>query len=182
MSRVVGQAQYNLTCRADQVFPRPALALFRYRAGPLEQQQQQQLATTAANQQIGRQQHQTVAQRPRLAATLLRQEPIAGVQTQLLVGPIARQQPLINARPETDSDLSLAEPNEIMRQPASETAESQILAYNPTNQPVAYEISAWALVDEATLSSNVVTQFECLLSIEGTGYEQRHSLALQRGK
>lgn len=49
-------------------------------------------------------------------------------------------------------------------------------------QPMVYEISTWALVDEATLSSKVVSQFECLLSIDGTGYEQRQSLALQRGK
>lgn len=47
---------------------------------------------------------------------------------------------------------------------------------------VAYEITAWVLVDEASLSSNLVTQFECHLSIEGTNYEQRQSLALQRGK
>lgn len=165
MSRVAGQPQYNLTCRAEQVFPQPTLALFRYRAGPLEPQQQH----------FERQQ-QPVAHRPKLAATLLRQEPIAGTQTQLLVRPVARQHA---AKPETDSDLAMAEPNDITMRQHKPSGESGG-AIN--QQALVYEISTWALVDEASLSSNVVSQFECLLSIEGTGYEQRHSLALQRGK
>ena len=51
-----------------------------------------------------------------------------------------------------------------------------------TANNIIYSISTWALIDEATLSSNVVSQFECVLLIEGTNYEQRQSLALQRGK
>lgn len=45
-----------------------------------------------------------------------------------------------------------------------------------------YDISAWALIDENSLSGNLVTQFECVLTIEGANYEQRQSLALQKGK
>lgn len=165
---------FNLTCQADQLFPRPALALFRYRAGPLEPHLGQ-LQHQPQNQQ------QPVARRPRLAATSLRQEPIAGSQTQLLVKPVARSQH--SAKPETDSDLSLAEPNEITKYLGESQQSASGTATGANQQPtVVYEISSWALIDEASLSSNVVTQFECLLSIEGTGYEQRHSLALQRGK
>lgn len=45
-----------------------------------------------------------------------------------------------------------------------------------------FEISAWALVEESSLSSSAVTQFECVLTLEGTNYEQRQSLALQKGE
>lgn len=60
-----------------------------------------------------------------------------------------------------------------------EIDESQEMSWNPD---LVYEASTWSIVEESSLSSNVVTQFECLLTIEGTNYEIRQSLALQRGK
>lgn len=135
MTRAPGHA-YNLTCQAGPAFPRPHLALYRYRAGPLERAEPAQAAPA----------HQHAHPRPRLAATLLRQEPVPGTQTQL------------SARPWPGEPGSGAPP------------------------AGAYEIGAWALVEESSLSANLVTQFECVLSLEGANYEQRQSLALQKGE
>jgi len=169
VARTQGQ-QYNLTCQAGQTFPRPSLALFRYRAGPLD-------APTSSQQPLRQN-----ANRPKLAATLLRQEPIPGTQTQLLVN--ARRGP---KQPDSSQELKpdltpvdSVQPLDLPASPERTTTNRQQSELG--QQPSVYEISAWALVDELSLSSNVVTQFECLLTIEGTSYEQRQSLALQRGK
>lgn len=126
---------YNLTCSAGRLFPRPSLSLLRYRAGPLGLEQRNPALTRL---------------RPRLAATLLRPEPLEGAHTQLsLVVPVRT------------ADNELQEPHQTT---------------------LGYDILVWALVDEASLSSNLASQFECQLAIEGTGYERRQSLTLQRGK
>lgn len=72
--------------------------------------------------------------------------------------------------------------NDISRAAAEEEEDDQEAINALASNNIIYSISTWALIDEATLSSNVVSQFECLLLIDGTNYEQRQSLALQRGK
>lgn len=165
------------------------MTLYRYRAGPLEPHAQPLRSP--------------YNQRPRLAATLLRQEPIPGTQTQITVGLVRQQQ----QQPQQVGDFNLPPPNlsthpgELTDLPNDITPIDATSFTNSNNnwptqqppsgdsnlftqnyQPIVYEISSWALIDEASLSSKVVSQFECLLAIEGTGYEQRQTLALQRGK
>lgn len=181
--------QYNLTCHAGPTFPRPTLALYRYRAGQLEAQsaggeQQQQPPLLSAGR----------AHRPRLAATRLRQEPLAGTQTQLTISAASQQAaarlppaPLARISLATDSaDVDLTPSAELPLAPDEMVAATSTSGHDtrPLAPPVAgaYEISAWALVDEASLSANLVSQFECVLSIEGTQHEQRQSLALQKGE
>lgn len=177
---------YNLSCQADQVFPRPTLTLYRYKAGPLEDNNQ--YGAYNSHQPIlagGRQ----FAHRSKLAATLLRQEPLPGTQTQLTLNLIhqpATKQPLHlinNGVVEDNLQGSTAT--------SLEVGSNDIFLNNNNNDnnqqandlSLVYGISSWALVDESSLSSNVITQFECLLVVDGaTGYEQRQSLALQRGK
>lgn len=61
--------------------------------------------------------------------------------------------------------------------------DSPLKPMQPPQQPVpVYDASAWALVDDATLQANSGTQFECVVAIEGTGYEQRQSVTLRKGK
>jgi hypothetical protein len=204
VSKSAGQT-YNLTCQAGPTYPRPSLALYRYRAGQLEaggRQQQQQLRTPVQDLQSGRRN----VQRPRLAATALKQEPIAGTQVQLKIN-ARRQQTgtgsagggggqlagpdsngpdemitMANSLPDdrlTRIQLDLEEDS--ARRGA--TADGQAGDEQQKTSPASpYEISAWALIDEASLSSNLVTQFECVLTFEGVNYEQRQSLALQKGK
>lgn len=180
--------QFNLTCQASQVFPRPSLTLFRYRAGPpgelQQQQRQQQLGRQhqAAGSQVqsGRRQQQTG--RPRLAAASLRQEPIADTKTHLTLS-YGRAGSLSAATSQAASKFELEnDANEINHFSSMQDLGSTEL------RPSSYEISSWALVDEASLSSYVVTQFECLLSIDGLDQlrephlQPRLSLALQKGK
>lgn len=135
LEQAAGPQLYNLSCAARRMFPRPTLSLLRYRAGPLGAEQRQ-----VAGSAIGR-------LRPRLAATLLRAEPLEGAHTQTsLVGPDG------------------ADSNSILDERAT------------------FDATSWALVDEASLSSKLASQFECQLSIEGTGYERRQALTLRRGK
>lgn len=151
---------FNLSCRAGPTFPRPSLALFRYRAGPLEPAEEAQRHS----------------QRPRLAATVLRQEPLVGTQTQLTVS--ARRGQAEPSRQVGDSnEISTSEPAVVELEPAERKADEPVALSSP-----AYQIAAWALVEESSLNGNVATQFECLLSLEGAHYEQRQSLALQKGE
>lgn len=122
------------------------MSLVRYRAGP----------PTGELRHLVAQQHQQAQQtRPKLqAATMLRQELIAGSQSQVT-----------------------------LRQRANTKQAGDSPASGPDNEhQMSYDISAWALIDEQSLSSNLVSQFECQLAIEGTNYEQRQSIGLQRGK
>lgn len=94
--------------------------------------------------------------RPRLAATLLRAEPLEAVQTELsLLAPAGHTEPDANSIPQ-------------------DQPEERAGAH--------YQVTSWALVDEASLSSKLASQFECQLAIPGTGYERRQSLTLRRGK
>lgn len=169
------------------MFPQPTLTLLRYRAGPLESSAAPVASVAPQQQQMQpqQQQQQQHAHRPRLAATLLRQELIAGAQTRLSVAPAGQQADL--------QDRLLGEPTLMSAtgRALAPTAARHSIEFQPQQQQelqqqqpqhAAFEISSWALVDEASLSSNVVTQFECVLAIEGANYEQRQSLALQRGK
>lgn len=119
-------------------------------------------------QQLALREH---SHRPKLAATLLRQEPVPGTETRIT----------LNAVQLTASDSSDAN-NDITPVGASRVSDTRQEQTSRADQPSVFEISSWALVDESTLSVNVVSQFECLLTIEGTTYEQRQSLSLQRGK
>lgn len=143
-----------------------------------------------------------ISNRPKLAATLLRQEPLTGTQTQLTLNFAHTKQPLHlinNENHQTGAYLEratrighLAEPMisaafDSGTEIGNDISAEQITATNQQHQAndlsLVYGISSWALVDELSLSSNVITQFECLLVIDGVvGYEQRQSLALQRGK
>lgn len=186
--------QFNLTCQANQVFPRPSLALIRYRAGPPSAKAA--ALTAAGEHQLGRhkgrpqqsarqQQQQPLGGRPKLAATSLRQEPIADTKTHLTLSYARAGLGLLpSSKVELDSDTN--DINHFALPPSSSEEESTEL------RPSFYDISSWALIDEASLSSYVVTQFECLLSIDGLDQirdqqqqqqqQQRLSLALQKGK
>lgn len=127
------------------MFPRPSLALYRFRAGPLASSDQQQHAARATRLSS-------------LAAASLRQEPLQNAQSRLfLQSPVAETDPFL-------------------------TQDQPLVGYEPGSNELAYGIATHALLDESSLSSNVVSQFECVLTLEGTNYELRQSLALQRGK
>lgn len=163
--------QFNISCQAGPTYPRPALALYRYRAGQLEAAGREQPAAGHA-------------QRPRLAATSLRQEPLAGAQTQLTIGASRwpRGQPEQEAQRAPLSPPDSAGPEALAELAAAGDQRHERPANSAGPRSGLYEIVAWALVDESTLSANLVTQFECVLAIEGTRFEQRQSLALQKGE
>lgn len=182
--------QYNLTCRAGPTFPRPTLSLFRYRAGPIETAGTHSSNDFALPASGGHAHSEVTQARPRgLASTQLRQEPLVGLQTQITVS--AKQLPpptnLLEPSNEIAPDPSTYLSNE-HQQPGADA--QQVNARNGYSNPIAgsssssaFDIVAWALVDESSLSFNLATQFECVLNIEGaTNYERRQSLALQRGK
>lgn len=165
----ISDEQYNLTCRADELFPKPTIGLFRYRAGPLMESASSASARLQSNNK----------QRARFAATL-RQEPISGAKSEILIRKRKKEkkdnkQLIVSSLNGSNESSSLSSLND------HDLAKSEFDSEN-INESELYEASSWALVDESSLSSSVVTQFECLLSIEGTNYQVRQSLALQRGK
>lgn len=151
------ERQFNLTCHAEGVWPRPRLALYRFRAAKLEQQQHQSINDQpTASGRLSQLAQQAAASRPRLAATLLRQEPILEAQV----------------------EVGLASDHHHHQSAADDDDEPPELAAD-----LGYRATTWTTIDESSLSSNAVTQFECLLQLEGiANFERRQALALQRGE
>lgn len=194
MTRVASsQTLFNLSCSASQVFPRPTLSLLRHNpATPTSGAASGKAQVTDGKQlePLGGVQTQLVVSSGRASARL--QEEASWPRALLTEGEGRRlggrrdEEELVWSN-EIAARRQGAPPSAIDPEPGDlETAPSeggQAPFKAAHNSRLHYDISAWTLVEESSLSGAQATQFECLLTVDAApNYEQRRTFFLQKGE